>query len=343
MSHSKISFKNDYSESAHPLVLEALQRDFLKQEAGYGEDSSTLRACDLIRSLCQKPNAEVHFVTGGTLANLVVTAALLQPYESIIAPASGHICVHESGAIEATGHKIHEIAHKNGKICPSEIEEVVNLHTDEHMVRPRMVYISQTTELGTVYSRSEIESITQTCAKHNLLFYLDGARLGSALASSQDRPSLPELASLVDAFYIGGTKNGALFGEAIVLCRPNLAPHFRNHLKQRGALLAKGRALGAQFEALFTDNLFLELAKKANSAAEKFTAGIGAKGYQFAYPPMSNQIFPILPDESIKKLSDSFDFYIWNRVDSGHRTIRLVTSWATSEESIERFIEVLSA
>lgn len=196
MNPNKISFKNDYSEAAHPLVLEALQRDFLKQEAGYGEDSSTLRACDLIRSLCQKPSAEVHFVTGGTLANLVVTAALLQPYESIIAPATGHICVHESGAIEATGYRIHEIAHKHGKICPSQIEEVVNLHTDEHMVRPRMVYISQTTELGTVYSRSEIESISEACASifiSGIVLIRDIARLGWSLHGQRRRSRLRDL------------------------------------------------------------------------------------------------------------------------------------------------------
>jgi threonine aldolase len=338
MHDSRISFQNDYAESAHPLVLDALTRDSMKQEPGYGNDSASARAADLILTACQRPEAEVHFITGGTQANLVASAALLQPYESIIAAASGHICVHESGAIEATGHKIHEIPHTNGKITATQVEQIVALHHDEHMLRPRMVFISQATELGTAYSRSEVESLADICSKHGLLLYVDGARLGSALASDNNELSLADIARCADAFYIGGTKNGALFGEAFVLCKPQLSPRFRNHLKQRGALLAKGRALGAQFEALFTDNLFMTLAAQANRAAKSLTDGIRAKGFSFAYEPMTNQIFPIFPNALIERLSKSFAFYVWSATDREHSTIRLVTSWATSEASIERFL-----
>lgn len=341
MSDSKIAFRNDYSEGAHPLILEALARDSMKQEPGYGDDSATARATHLIRSACQRPDAQVHLVTGGTQANLVMSAALLQPYESIIAATSGHICIHEAGAIEATGHKIHELPHTDGKISAAQVQEIVALHCDEHMVRPRMVFISQATELGTVYSRREVESLAAVCSKHNLLLYVDGARLGSALASNRHDLSLADIARLADAFYIGGTKNGALFGEALVLCQPQLSPHFRNHLKQRGALLAKSRALGAQFEALFTDDLFVTLAAHANRTAQLLAEGIRARGFSFAYEPMTNQIFPIFPKALIERLSKNFAFYVWSAVDREHSTVRLVTSWATKEASIESFLGAL--
>ncbi len=341
MKPKQISFRNDYSEAAHPRILEALARDSMTQEPGYGDDSASVRAGQRILEICERPEGQVHFVSGGTQANLIASAALLQPYESIIAAASGHICVHECGAIEATGHKVHELPHSQGKIHAAQIEALVSMHVGEHMVRPRTVFVSQSTELGTLYSRHELEAIAAVCKQHNLLLYVDGARLGSALASTRNDLSLADIARLADAFYIGGTKNGALFGEAFVLCKPDLSPHFRNHLKQRGALLAKSRALGAQFDELFTDGLFISLAEQANRKAMMLADGIRARGFPFAYEPMTNQIFPILPKQLVAQLSNEFAFYIWESPDAAHDTIRLVTSWATTEDAVQEFLDAL--
>lgn len=338
MTPAAISFRNDYSEGAHPAILEALSRDNTRQEPGYGDDGPSQRAAELIRLSCQTPHAEVHLVSGGTQANLVVCAALLKPFESIIAAETGHICVHETGAIEATGHKIHQLPHHNGKISSDQIRELVQKHVDEHMVRPRLVYLSQSTELGTIYSREELTSISQACRELQLYLFMDGARIGSALTSEASDLSLADIAQLVDALYIGGTKNGALFGEAIVLCSPHAFPLFRHHLKQRGALLAKSRTLGAQFEALFTDGLFMTLARHANRMAMSLAAGIQELGFQFAYEPLTNQIFPIFPKHVITELSKSFSFYVWSPHDSDSDVVRLVTSWATIEPSAEAFV-----
>jgi threonine aldolase len=223
----------------------------------------------------------VHFVAGGTLANLVVAAALLKPYESIIAAESGHICLHEAGAIEATGHKVHYVPHRDGRIAAEQVRSIVSAHDNEHMVRPRLVYISQSTELGTIYSRAELEELAAACRECNLLLYIDGARLSAALVSERNDVGLEQLANLADVFYVGGTKNGALFGEAIVLRDPPPHLEFRRHLKQRGALLAKGRAVGAQFEALMTEDLYLTLARDAHSMAVRLAAGIRQAGYHF--------------------------------------------------------------
>lgn len=341
MPTSTISFRNDYSEGAHPAILEALARDNEVQEPGYGEDGSSQRAAELIRLSCQTPHAEVHLVSGGTQANLVVCCALLKPYESIIAAETGHICVHETGAIEATGHKIHHLPHHNGRITPDQIRDLVQTHVGEHMVRPRLVYLSQSTELGTVYSRKDLTAISQTCRELQLYLFLDGARLGSALTSGASDLSLADIAQLVDALYIGGTKNGALFGEAIVLCSPLLFPFFRHHLKQRGALLAKSRVLGAQFEALFTNGLFMTLGQHANRMAMALTSGIRELGFRFAYEPTTNQIFPIFPKPIVTELSSNFSFYVWSPYDTDSDVVRLVTSWATTEASVEAFITQL--
>lgn len=339
----QISFRNDYSEGAHPRILQALAQDPMTQEPGYGDDSASARAAQRILEICERPEAQVHFLSGGTQANLIASAALLQPYESIIAAASGHICIHESGAIEATGHKVHELSHSSGKITPAQVAAIASMHADEHMVRPRMVFISQSTELGTLYSRHELEALAAVCKQHDLLLYVDGARLGSALASTRNDLSLADIARLADAFYIGGTKNGALFGEAFVLCKPDRTPYFRNHLKQRGALLAKSRALGAQFEALFSDGLFLSLAERANRTAMLLADGIRAQGFPFAYKPMTNQIFPTFPKQIVARLQKDFAFYIWESPDAEHNTIRLVTSWATPESSVQAFLDALLA
>jgi threonine aldolase len=333
------SFKNDYSEGCHPDLLNALSQNNSSQEIGYGEDSYSLEAIKLIQQKCGNDDLAVHLVSGGTQANLIVIAAALRPYESVISAASGHIHVHETGAIEATGHKIQTVISKDGKLHPRDVQSILDKFEDEHTVKPRLVYISNSTEIGSIYNKKELIELSIYCKSNSLLLFLDGARLGSALTSTSNDLSLTDIANFTDVFYIGGTKNGALFGEAIVIKNEELKSHFRFHLKQRGALLAKGRALGVQFHELFKNDLFFELARHANRMAAKLTAAIHAQGYSFLTDPVSNQIFPILPDILIQKLSRSFDFYTWQKVDEDHSAIRLVTSWATEEEAVDAFIK----
>ncbi len=334
----KYSFYNDYSEGAHPRILDALVATNLGQEAGYGKDIFSLRAAELIKTRVKAQHAAVHFVSNGTQANTIVLTAMLRPYESVIAAASGHINIHEAGAVEAAGRKINTITTATGKINAQQIEEVVLQHTDEHMVRPRAVYISQATELGTVYAKQELEAIAGVCKKYNLYFYLDGARLGSALMSMENDFSLADIANLVDVFYIGGTKNGALLGEAIVILNADLQKDFRYFIKQRGALLAKGRILGIQFLELFKDNLYDDLAKHANVMANKLSEGIKSLGYEFLTESSTNQIFPILPNTVITELEKEYGFYVWLKIDENNSSIRLVTSWATKEVSVKDFL-----
>lgn len=333
------SFKNDYSEGCHPDLLTALIQNNSSQEAGYGEDSYSLEAIKLIKEKCGNDDLAVHLVSGGTQANLIVIAAALRPYESVISAASGHIHVHETGAIEATGHKIQTVATKDGKLRPSDVQSILDKFEDEHTVKPRLVYISNSTEIGSIYNKKELIELSIYCKSNNLLLFLDGARLGSALTSTSNDLSLTDIANFTDVFYIGGTKNGALFGEAIVIKNEELKSHFRFHLKQRGALLAKGRALGLQFHELFKNDLFFELAHHANRMAAKLTSAISTQGYAFLTDPVSNQIFPILPNILIQKLSKSFEFYTWKKIDEHHSAIRLVTSWATEEEAVDAFIK----
>ncbi len=334
----KYSFFNDYSEGAHPRVLEALSRANLQQEPGYGEDRFSLEAARVLREKTGRANADIHFVSGGTQANLIVLASALQPYESVIAAATAHINVHEAGAIEATGHKVNAVKVSDGKLTPEAIAAVLAEHTDEHMVKPKAVFISNATEMGTIYGRDELAAIAELCRGKGLYLYLDGARLGSALTSSSSDITLAELSSLVDVFYIGGTKNGALMGEAVIVNNPDLKKNFRWHLKQRGALLAKGRVLGVQFLELFKDDLFLELAKHANTMAAKLSEGIKALGYKFFVESLTNQIFPIFPNSLIKGLETEYGFYVWAKVDSENSAVRLVTSWATEENAVNQFL-----
>jgi threonine aldolase len=336
------SFQNDYSEGAHPRILEALSKTNYVQEPGYGEDQFCLEAARLIRQVIGSPDSDIHFVSGGTQANLILLSSCLRSYESVIAVDSGHILVHETGAIEATGHKVNAVRGQHGKITPAEIEEMVALHgNDEHMVHPRVVYISHSTEVGTIYAAKELRAISQTCKRLNLYLYLDGARLGSALTSASADLDIKELCTLVDAFYIGGTKNGALLGEALVINNPLLKPNFRYFIKQRGALLSKGRLLGIQFLELFKDDLFFDLARNANTTAQKLTAGISALGYGFLTDSPTNQIFPIFPDSVIQKLNESYRFYVWSKIDSQQSAVRLVTSWATPEKAVDGFLSDL--
>lgn len=337
----KYSFKNDYSEGCHPRILEALQNTNNTQELGYGEDSYCQEAAKIIQKKCNNAQIDVHFVTAGTQANLLVISAALRSYESVISADTGHIHVHETGAIEAIGHKIQIVKSLDGKLNCMNIQKELNKFENEHTVKPRMVYISNSSEIGTIYNEQELKDLSSFCKKNNLLLFMDGARLGSALTAKTNDLTLESISNYCDVFYIGGTKNGGLFGEAIIIKNQDLKSHFRFHQKQRGALLAKGRVLGVQFHELFKDDLFFELAQHANTMAEKLTKSFQKNGFEFLVEPVSNQIFPILPNTLINKLKEHFDFYVWKEVDENHSVIRIVTSWATKEEPVKLFIDIL--
>lgn len=335
----KYFFFDDYSEGAHPRILEAFSRTNLQQERGYGRDSFALEAERLIKEKIEKPEAQVYFVASGTHANLICVSSLLKPYESVIAPDNGHANVHEAGAIEATGHKINVAPGVAGKLTPEAVREILLTHTDEHTVKPRAVYISQATELGTLYSKKELQGLHDVCKENGLYLYIDGARIGNAVMAKNADLDLKDIANLCDIFYIGGTKNGALFGEAIVIVNPNLQENFRHHLRQRGGLLAKARAVTVQFVELFKDNLYLENAQHANDMAQKLAAGIKECGYDFLNEPVANQVFPILPNVIIEKLEKKFGFYPWSKAPAPDSSVvRLVASWATTEAVVLEFI-----
>lgn len=335
------SFTNDYSEGAHPKILESLMTNNLIQQGSYSLDTHTAHAIDLIKSEIQRSDVDVHLIVGGTQTNLITIATALRPYQAVISAATGHINVHETGAIEATGHKVLALQTEDGKLTPALVQETLDFHSDEHMVQPKMVYISNSTEIGTQYSKSELEALHHICRKNDLYLFMDGARMGSALTSSTNDLTLADIASLVDVFYIGGTKNGALFGEALVICSPDLKPNFRFMIKQRGAMLAKGWLLGIQFEELFQNNLFYDMAAHANQMADRLRTALIKKGCSFASDSMTNQLFPILPDSVVEKLGQDYTFNIDHKYDDTHTVIRLVTSWATTEEGVNSFIASL--
>lgn len=337
----KYSFKNDYSEGAHPNILQALFETNLNQEDGYGGDVYCNEAIRIIKEKLNSPGADIHFVSGGTQANLIVISSILKPYESVIAANTGHINTHETGAIEATGHKVNTVDSSDGKLTTLDIAKVLEEHTDEHMVKPKLVYISNSTEIGTIYKKKEIEELSDFCKSNNLYMFLDGARLGSALCARDNDMTLAELSRLLDIFYIGGTKNGALLGEAIVINNDKLKENFRYNIKQKGALLAKGRLLGLQFLELFQDDLYYDLAKHANLMASKLNDEIEKLGYSFLTKSTSNQIFPILPNSIIDRLLENYSFYKWSNLNEKMSSIRLVTSWATKEETVNKFIKDL--
>jgi threonine aldolase len=341
MEKIKYSFLYDYSEGAHPRIMEALKETNYVQQAGYGEDAYCVEAAELIKKRLKSNHVDIHFVSGGTQANYIVISSALRPYESVVSAATGHINVHETGAVEAKGHKINSIVTEDGKLKPEEIQKVLTFHTDEHMVLPKMVYISNSTEIGTVYTRKELSDLHQFCVEKGLYLFLDGARLGSALMSSESDLQFEDLVQLTDAFYIGGTKNGALIGEAIVIVNDALKQNFRFYIKQNGGLLAKGRLLGLQFRELFRDGLYLENATHANLMAKKMAKAIEELGFGFLGKPSSNQIFPIFPNLVIEELSCQYSFYIWSKVDENHSSVRLVTSWATDLKVIDEFISDL--
>lgn len=337
----KISFKDDYSEGVHPEILKLLSETNLLQTIGYGEDEFSEKARQLIKNKIGINTVDIHFVTGGTQANLLVISSVLKSYQSVIAATTAHIEVHEAGAIEATGHKITTIETSDGKLTPDKIKKVLEFHTDEHMVMPKLVFISNSTEIGTVYSKQELSNLFHFCKKNNLYLYLDGARLATALTSDNSELTLKDLSELTDVYYIGGTKNGALLGEAIVINNNDLKENFRFNMKQKGALLAKGRLIGIQFLALFKNELFYELAKHANKSAGKLADTFRNKGYEFLAKPVTNQIFPILPNDLIEKLHKKYDFYVWSKFNETHSIVRIVCSWATDEKVIDEFIQNL--
>lgn len=334
-----ISFKNDYSEGAHPRILEALLKSNYVQENGYGEDSYSQAAIEVLQKKIGDDSVDIHFLAGGTQTNLVAISAFLRPHEAAIAAQSGHIFVHETGAIEATGHKVLTAEVEDGKLTPAKVQEVLEAHTDEHMVKPKLVYISNTTEVGTVYSKEELQLLSQFCRDKKLYLFMDGARLGSALCSEGNDLTLNDINNLVDAFYIGGTKNGALLGEALVISNDALKPDFRYHMKQKGALLAKGRVIGIQFLELFRDDLFFDLAAHANSMAYKLRDGLKEAGVNFLSESHSNQLFLIFTNEAVNKLKTKYRFEIWGKVDQNNTAIRLVTSWATQEDAVTTCIK----
>lgn len=333
-----IYFKNDYSEGAHLNILKALKDTNFDQQEGYGEDKFSNEAKKKIKEVIKNDNADIHFISGGTQANLTVIASALRPFESVIAVESGHICVHETGAIESTGHKINTVKSEDGKLYPELIKPVIDYHTDEHMVKPKFVFISNSTEIGTHYTKKEIEDLSKFCKENDLYLYVDGARLASGLMAKDNDLTIDVLADLVDAFYIGGTKNGALLGEAIVIINDKLKENFRFHLKQRGALLAKGRLIAIQFLELFKDNLYFDLAKHSNNMASMISDAIKSKGYDFFTESSTNQIFPILPNKLIDKLEKKYGFYRWEKIDEDNTAIRLVTSFATKKDHVLEFI-----
>lgn len=338
----KYSFQNDYGEGGHPWILERLQATNLVQQSGYGEDDYSRQAKELIKKQLDNPAAVVYFVSGGTQANLLVISSLLLPHEGVISADTGHIFTHEAGAIEAVGHRIIAVASKDGKITPDQIKQVMETYAMRpHMTKPGMVYISNSTELGSIYTKAELKALQQVCRQHQLYLFMDGARLGAALTASHNDMEFSELADLVDVFYIGGTKNGALLGEAVVFNDPQTVPHFDYMLKQKGALLAKGRVLGIQFLTLFTDNLFFELAQKANDLAMYLAKELQAQKIEFLLPPETNQLFPILSNNRIERLKKDYRFHEWQKIDSTHTAIRLVVSWATPQAVIDEFIKDL--
>lgn len=334
----KYSFRNDYSEGAHERILEALLKTNREQTAGYGEDPYTSRAKDAIRREIGREDADIYFFQGGTQTNLSMIAAALRPHEAVICAHTGHINVHESGAIEATGHKVLGVEAADGKLTPELIQRVLDAHEGWHMVKPRLVYISDSTEIGTIYKRAELEALSACCREKELYLFLDGARLGSALMAEENDVTLKDIARLTDSFYIGGTKNAALFGEAMVLCRDSFKEDFNYQMKQKGAVTAKGRILGIQFLTLFTDGLYYECAANANRAAIQIKKGIGELGYSFLIDSPSNQQFPIFPKDLAEILAAEYGLEIQPYPNPDYRCTRIVTSWATSEEAVEDFL-----
>ncbi|MEG1060376.1 MAG: aminotransferase class I/II-fold pyridoxal phosphate-dependent enzyme [Oscillospiraceae bacterium] len=340
------TFINDYSEGAHERIIDALVKTNRNQTCGYGMDEYCAEARELIKKKLNNDDSIIHFLVGGTQTNMTVIAALLRAHQGVISAVSGHINVHETGAVEATGHKVLTIPTDNGKITAEQVNRLISAHyadsSAEHTVQPGMVYISNPTEVGTIYSVSELTELKKVCEKYEIPLFLDGARLGCALASESNDLNWNDLTRLTDVFYIGGTKMGALFGEALIFNSPALEKDFRYFIKQRGGMLAKGRMLGIQFAELFRDDLYLELAAHADRLAKKLTDAVRAMGYAFFSDSPTNQVFPILPKSVIEALRENYGFEFWQNIDETHDAIRLVTSWATDETNVDEFTDTLA-
>ena len=338
-------FHNDYNEACHPAVLEKIQQNMGKQMGGYSEDTACENAAAMIRRVCEDESLAVHFLVGGTQTNLIVIASALRPHQAALGADTAHINVHETGAIEATGHKVIGLPTTDGKITGEQIRKTLEAHyadtAFEHTPQPKLVYISNPTELGTIYSLAELEDLHAACKEHNLYLFVDGARLGYGLAAEGNDVTFADLARLTDVFYIGGTKVGAMFGEAVVIPNPSLAQDFRYIMKQRGAMLAKGWLLGLQYEALMENDLYLRISARADTMADKLRATLAELGYPLLVEGVTNQVFPILPDSLLDILKNDFTFNEQLRVDADHRAVRFCTSWATSEEAISALCDTL--
>lgn len=339
------SFESDYTEGAAKEILARLVETNLDQQTGYGHDKYCLSACEKIKKACKNEDAQVYFLVGGTQTNQIVIASMLNLYEGVIAVDSGHINVHESGAIEYTGHKVLPLPEHLGKLDADELSAYLADFYDgssrENMVYPGMVYISHPTEYGTLYSLSELENISSVCREYDIPLFLDGARLGYGLMSRQTDVTLPDIARLCDVFYIGGTKVGALCGEAVVFTKNNMPKHFEHIAKKHGALLAKGRLLGVQFDTLFTDDLYFKLGKHGIDAAEKLKEIFTSKGYRLFLDSPTNQQFVILENETLKRLEKSVGFCFWEKYDENHTVVRFATGWATTDEAIAELEKLL--
>ena len=340
-----ILFHNDYCEGCHESILQRLIETNLQQTPGYGEDSYCRMAADKIRALCKNESLAIHFLVGGTQANLTVIDAALRPHQGVIGASTAHIHVHETGAVEATGHKVLAVPSADGKLTALQVEQVVAEQRDsgaaEHMVQPKMVYISSPTELGTLYTLAELEQLSAACRKNGLYLFLDGARLGYGLEAKDNDVTLADLARLCDAFYIGGTKVGALFGEAVVIGNPAINEDFRYLIKQHGGMLAKGRLLGLQFDTLFTDGLYFKLAARADRMADQIRGVLEELGCPMLVHSHTNQIFPILSDSALDVLGREFTFSEEKRIDETHRAVRFCTSWATKQENVDALCAAL--
>ena len=335
-----IYFNNDYSEGCHEKVLQALNDTNMEQTMGYGEDAYCAAAAEKIRAKCGREDIAVHFLVGGTQANLTVIDAALRPHQGALGADTAHIHVHETGAVEATGHKVLWVPHHQGKITAQQVRQTIREHyassSFEHTVQPKLVYISQPTELGTLYTLRELEDLSAACRELGLYLFVDGARLGYGLSARGNDVTMQDLARLCDVFYIGGTKVGALFGEAVVICHPALQEDFRYLIKQHGGMLAKGRLLGVQFGVLMDNDLYEQIAARADRLADRLRAALHALDVPFLVESTTNQLFPILPDTVLEELAKTYVFSEQERVDEAHRAVRFCTSWATRPENVEQ-------
>lgn len=338
-------FVNDYCEGAHPAILQKLLETNMEKLSGYGTDKYCDSAKEKIRKACSCPDAEVYFLVGGTQTNATIIASVLNRYEGVLAAQTGHVGCHEAGAIEYTGHKVLTLPEKNGKISAESITDYVETFygdaNHEHMVFPGMVYISHPTEYGTLYSKKELEELSSVCRKYKLPLFLDGARLIYGLVSKETDVTLHDIARLCDVFYIGGTKAGLLCGEAVVFTGKCMPKHFLTRVKQHGALLAKGRLLGVQFDALFTDDLYLAIGKNAIETAAVLKEGLKKKGYQFFIDSPTNQQFVVLENSRMEELKKDVQFGFWEKADDSHTVVRFATSWATRMEDVQKLLSLL--